>query len=157
MAKKELLLFRHAQAGAGSLTGRDFDRVLTEFGRSQPESAGRALASAGFSPQLVLCSSSARTRETLALLQLSELCAKAEIQFSDALYECTTRQVLMELAGVDESIERVLLVGHNPSLSDLATALTRKSVGLSPGEYAWLSFEGTWAAASAQPVSMLSS
>lgn len=157
MAKKELLLFRHAQAGAGSPTGRDFDRILTEFGRSQPEPAGLAIVSAGFSPQLVLCSSSARTRETLALLQLSELCANAEIQFSDALYECTTRQVLMELASVDESIERVLLLGHNPSLSDLATALTHKSVGLSPGEHAWLSFEGTWAAIDAQTVSLLSS
>lgn len=157
MAKKELLLFRHAQAGAGSLTGRDFDRVLTDFGRSQPEPAGRALVSAGFSPQLVLCSSSARTRETLSLLQGGGLCSQAEIQFSDALYECTTRQVLMALAGVDESIERVLLVGHNPSLSDLATALTHKGVGLSPGEHAWLSFEGTWAAVDAQPVALLSS
>lgn len=156
MAKKELLLFRHAQAGAGSATGRDFDRVLTEFGRSQPEPAGRELLSAGFNPQLVLCSSSARTRETLALLQLSELCSKAAIQFSDALYECTSRQVLLELAGVDESIERVLLVGHNPSLSDLATTLTQKSVGLSPGEFAWLGFEGTWAFVDTQPVSLLS-
>ena len=132
MAKKELLLFRHAQAGAGSLTGRDFARVLTDFGRSQPEPAGHALVSAGFSPQLVLCSSSARTRETLSLLQLSGLCAQAEIQFSDALYECTTRQVLMELAGVDESIERVLLVGHNPSLSDFGYGVDTQECGLEP-------------------------
>lgn len=152
MGKKELLLFRHAQAGAGSSTGRDFDRFLTDYGRSQPEPVGRALASAGFSPQLVLCSGSARTRETLALLQLSELCAHAEVQFSDALYECTTRQILMELAGVDEPIERVLLVGHNPGLSDLATELTHKGVGLSPGEFAWLSFEGEWQTIGRGPV-----
>ena len=151
---KELLLFRHAQAGAGSSTGRDFDRVLTDYGRTQPEPAGQALVSAGFSPQLVLCSASARTRETLDLLQLSELCAGAEIQFSDALYECTARQVLMELAGVDESIERVLLVGHNPSLSDLATALTQKGVGLSPGEYARLAFEQSWHALDSGPVEL---
>ena len=151
---KELLLFRHAEAGAGSSTGRDYDRVLTDFGRSQPEPLGHSLVSAGFSPQLVLCSSSARTRETLALLQLSDLCAQAEIQFSDALYECTTRQILMELAGVDDSVERVLLVGHNPGLSDLATTLTHKGVGLSPGEYAWLAFEQSWQAIDAGPVEL---
>ncbi|MGB0866704.1 MAG: SixA phosphatase family protein [Granulosicoccaceae bacterium] len=147
---KDLLLFRHAQAGGGSVTGRDFDRVLTEFGRSQPEGAGRALVEQGASPQLVLCSASARTRETLALLQASGLCDGAELRYSEALYECTVRQILLELAGVDDAIERVMLVGHNPGLSDLATGLTRHSVGLSPGDYAWLRFEGEWASVEAQ-------
>lgn len=153
---RELLLYRHAEAGAGSRTGRDYDRVLTDYGRTQPEPTGRALLSAGFSPQLVLCSASVRTRETLALLQGSGLAADTPVQFSEGLYECTTRQIMSELASVDESIARVLLVGHNPGLSDLATALTHKGVGLSPGDYVWLCFDHEWHAIDSGPVTLKS-
>ena len=152
--QRELLLLRHAQAGGGSATGRDYDRVLTEFGRTQPGPVGEALLAAGFKPQLVLCSASARTRETLALLDDSGLCADAEVRFSEALYECTTRQILMELASVEASVERVLLVGHNPGLSDLATALTHRAVGLQPGDHAWLAFAHEWQALGSGPVEL---
>jgi len=152
--QRELLLLRHAQAGAGSVSGRDYDRVLTDFGRTQPGPVGEALLEAGFKPQLVLCSASARTRETLGLLDDSGLCSGAELRFSEGLYECTTRQILMELAAVESAVERVLLLGHNPGLSDLATALSRRAVGLQPGDCAWLEFEHDWQSLGSGPVKL---
>lgn len=152
---RELLLFRHAQAGMDSATGRDFDRVLTGLGRGQPEPAAWALLERGFRPDLVLCSASARTRETLALLQRGGLADGIEVRFSEALYECTTRQIRHELAGVDDDVQRLLLVGHNPGLSDLASGLSRRPVGLAPGEHAWLRFEDSWAALGAGAVELV--
>lgn len=149
-ATRELLLLRHAQSGPSSPTGRDYDRILTDFGRRQVDPVGRTLVASGFKPQLVLCSASARTRETLALLDDSGLCSGAEVMYSEKLYECTTQQILLQLAAVDDAIERVLLVGHNPGLSDLATMLSHQSVGLSPGDYVGLLFQGDWPAIDAQ-------
>ncbi len=153
---RELLLFRHAQAESYSAKARDFDRTLTEHGRAQPEVAAKEILTAGFAPQLVLCSSSARTRETLSLLIEAGLGAGAEVVFSESIYECTTRQILTELSAVEETIERILLVGHNPGLSDLATALSHRQVGLNPGDYAWLSFEHDWSALGSGPVALKS-
>lgn len=154
--KRELLLLRHAQAGGTSPTGRDFDRVLTATGREQPEAVGRALIAAGFAPDLVLCSASVRTRQTLVLLQDSGLCEAAELQFSEALYECSTRQILDELAAVDDSITRLLVLGHNPGLSELATVLSGQVLGLQPADHAWLEFDGDWAGLVGHPARLKS-
>lgn len=154
--RRELVLLRHAQAESRAETGRDFDRVLTGFGRGQPEGVGRRLMVQGWRPQRVLCSASARTRETLALLEGSLLCADAERALSQRIYECSTRELLLELADTEEGVQRLLVIGHNPSLSDLATLMTGQMVGLSPADYVGIECRGEWAALEGQPACLMS-
>jgi len=66
------------------------------------------------------------------------------VRFEDGIYECTPSRLLTELSAIDDAFERVLVVGHNPSASDVASHLSAQMRGLHPADYAWLSFEGSW-------------
>src|SRR5579863_892928 len=61
---ERLILLRHGKAEASAPSGEDFDRSLTERGRSDSALMGRVLAGAGYAPDLVLVSSAARTHQT---------------------------------------------------------------------------------------------
>ena len=68
MTTHRLVLLRHAKAERG-LDVPDAQRPLTVHGRRQSAEVGTALAAAGLVPDLVLCSSSVRTRQTWELVE----------------------------------------------------------------------------------------
>lgn len=80
------------------------------------------LRKARIRPELVLCSSSARTRETLALVQAS--LEGASIEVEDGLYAATADELLDRLRDVPDDVSSVMVIGHNPGLQDLALTLT---------------------------------
>jgi phosphohistidine phosphatase len=81
----------------------------------------RAFHSLGLAPDLVLVSSSRRTRETLELLE--PLPAPARVIRSPDLYLASPRQILDQLAALPPDTLRVLVIAHNPGLHDLAMML----------------------------------
>ena len=90
---RRLLLLRHAKAERLQPGGRDHDRVLAERGRADAHKLGVYLARHGFIPDRALVSTSARTRETWALLATSF--GKAPpVSFEDRLYEATPQAIL---------------------------------------------------------------
>ena len=118
---KTLLLLRHAKAGIGT---PDRDRGLTGRGRRQSAAAGRYLAVEGLLPDFVLCSDARRTRETLDGLALEE---GASVQFTPDLYDGDVPELLALLRGIeDDGVSRVLVIGHNPTISDAGRHLTRE-------------------------------
>ena len=118
---KTLLLLRHAKAGIGT---PDRDRGLTGRGRRQSAAAGRYLAVEGLLPDFVLCSDARRTRETLDGLSLGEGQA---VQFAPELYDGDVPELLALLRGIeDDSVSRVLVIGHNPTISDAGRSLARE-------------------------------
>ncbi len=118
---KTLLLLRHAKAGAGA---PDRDRGLTGRGRRQSAAAGRYLAAADLRPGLVLCSDARRTRETLAGLGLGDGPA---VRFAPGLYDGHVPELLALVRGIGEGgVSRVLVVGHNPAISDAGRYLARE-------------------------------
>ncbi len=80
------------------------------------------MASRGIRPELVLCSSARRTRETLELLQPALEGVPARIE--DELYGADASALLDRLRRVEAHVDAVMLVGHNPGLQDLALDLT---------------------------------
>lgn len=112
----QLYLLRHADA-AGDLYGLgDASRGLSRNGRAQAREMADLLRSTRI--ELVLCSTATRAKETTALLGLS-----APIRHLPRLYNASSRQVLAELASVDDSVHSVLVVGHAPGLPSLAYSL----------------------------------
>jgi phosphohistidine phosphatase len=69
----------------------------------------------------VLCSSAARTRQTLELLQLQ---TQLEVSVEDALYGASAGELLVRLRRITPPVASVLLIGHNPGVQDLALTLT---------------------------------
>jgi phosphohistidine phosphatase len=72
----------------------------------------------------VLCSTSARTRETLARISGGfEQASKVEVETERTLYTATADELLARLREVPEDVESVMLIGHQPAIQGLALAL----------------------------------
>lgn len=142
-----LYLLRHAESANISADWRDAGRELTKTGRAQARSVGEVLADAGIG--LVLCSIAVRARQTAELLGLP-----APIHHLPALYNAGPRQLLAELAGVDDAVGSVLVVAHAPGIPSLVygladpdsdpESLARVRPMYPPGTLAGLEFGGSW-------------
>jgi phosphohistidine phosphatase len=118
---RRLLLLRHAKAAPHGADD-DRDRPLLPVGRDAAALVGRFLGAAGCEPDLVLTSPATRARATadLACEAAGWSCAPREI---DALYDVTTRGALDVLRREGGGAATLLLVGHEPAWSDLASRL----------------------------------
>lgn len=115
-----LFLLRHAKAGWAQPGMRDFDRPLDASGWADAEATGAAMRERRLSPELVLCSSAKRARETLEAV--NRHLPTERVVFSDGLY-ATDAAGYLELIQRAGDVESVLVVGHNPMMEDLGFAL----------------------------------
>ncbi len=125
-----LSLLRHAKSSWKNPTLPDHDRPLASRGETDAPMMGHAMAERGIDPDLVLCSSARRTRDTLALV-LPELKIEPKVTYEDALYHATPAAMLDMLRAVQPGSSRVMLVGHNPEIQSLALDL----IGSGPKHY----------------------
>jgi len=117
-----LCLLRHAKSSWKDSTLPDHDRPLNSRGRTEAPLMGKQIRKHGLDPELVLCSTARRTRDTLALV-LPELKAEPKTIYEDGLYHGTPREMLDLLHEVAVNAGQVLLVGHNPEIQAFALEL----------------------------------
>jgi phosphohistidine phosphatase len=123
MSKRRITLLRHAKSDWNSPTRDDFDRPLNARGMNDAPRMGRQLHQRGLHPQLILSSSAVRAIST-ARIVATELGYSAEsIQTDDDLYLATPKMLLQILCRTGATYTDVLLVGHNPGLTDLANRI----------------------------------
>jgi phosphohistidine phosphatase len=117
-------LFRHAKSSRDDPELADEERPLAPRGERACEAMSRYMSLAEVRPDLVLCSSALRTRQTLERV-MPALGEHTPVQHSSALYLADPRAMLDRLRGCPEDVSSVMLVGHNPSLQALALGLVR--------------------------------
>lgn len=117
-----LTLFRHAKSSWAEPSLQDFDRPLAPRGEDAAPLMGAFLAERGLIPDLILCSGSRRTRETLSLA-FAPLKARPETRFLDDLYHATVPTMLAIIRAAPPDKPHLMLVGHNPGLQALALEL----------------------------------
>ena len=115
---KQLLVLRHAKSEHGDPRLRDHDRPLNQRGREAAGRMGRFMADRGILPELVLCSSSRRTTETLELLEESSGLSAASASVEE-LYLASPTAMLEVVVQHARTESRVMLVGHNPGSEDV--------------------------------------
>ena len=126
---KALLVLRHGQAENFALSGLDCDRCLTDFGRSQVESAVAHMQAQGQQPELILVSPYLRTQQTAAYAQAAF--PEAVCATWDALTPESDLQLLTaKLQNLTQ--EKVLLVSHQPLVGALLSHLCGQSYGRYP-------------------------
>jgi phosphohistidine phosphatase len=120
-----VLLFRHAKSNWDTLSLPDYDRPLAKRGRKAAPLMGAAIARLDLKPDLIVCSGAARTRETLALALPALGTPAPEVIYDDAIYMATpaTLMTLLRKPPGAEKHKRVMVVGHNPGLEELAELL----------------------------------
>jgi len=134
---REILLVRHAHAEWPAWQGRDFDRPLTPQGEQDALRTARAISDAGHLPALIMTSGARRTRQTGEIIG-RELALPEDRQiFVDALYDgsaATLAHALRDLARSTPGL--LLLVAHNPGVSELARELgDLRTRPFAPGEW----------------------
>lgn len=117
-----LSLLRHAKSSWSEARLKDFERPLNERGRKAAPRMGAFMARRGLVPDLILCSSAVRARETLDLV-LPRLKAAPAVVYEDALYLASSATMLKRLHKVPAEIGHAMVVGHNPGLNSLALEL----------------------------------
>ncbi len=116
-----LYLLRHAKARWALPGMRDFDRPLEESGRVDAGRTGIEMRLRGYVPDVTLCSTAVRARETL-----QEIAGEADtgrVVFNERLYS-EDAAFYLDLARSNAAGGSILVVGHNPMMEDLATALS---------------------------------
>jgi phosphohistidine phosphatase len=124
---KRLLLLRHAKAVPGGHGIDDHARELAERGRSDAPAIGRYVQKHDFVPELVLCSTSARTVET-AQLAFGEFRKRPELALLEALYLAEPEAIIAITRRVPRKQDCICVVGHNPGLEVCASVLARDPV-----------------------------
>lgn len=129
-----LILMRHAKAVPHAAS--DWDRPLSEIGRDQSLEAGKWIRNQGAVPDAAIVSSSRRTCETFAGLALD-----LSVMPTDDAYNATGAELADLVRGCSADADLILVVAHNPGVSDLAVACGH-SAHLTPGSAVRVSWEG---------------
>jgi phosphohistidine phosphatase len=118
-----LLLLRHAKSSWAEPGMADIDRPLAPRGQRTAALMGKAMAERGFLPDLILCSPTRRTRETLAALK-PHLGKKTPVAIADDLYETRSKDYRDAIAASGKNADSLLVIGHNPTMQATAIALS---------------------------------
>jgi phosphohistidine phosphatase len=129
-ADRRLVLLRHAKSAWPDMP--DHERPLAWRGQRDAPVMGRWLRAVGLVPDLVLCSTARRARETWQLAQ-SGLGAVPPVRFDDRVYEASPAALLDLIRRESGAAETLLVVGHDPGVPGLALTLAGAGPDAYPG------------------------
>jgi len=118
---KRLFILRHAKSSWDDPGLDDHERPLAPRGRRACEVMADHLHANSIEPELVLCSSARRTRETL-----EGIATGGEHVIESELYSASPGDLVDRLHQVPDDVGSVMLIGHNPSMQMLALRLARR-------------------------------
>jgi phosphohistidine phosphatase len=118
----ELILMRHAKSDWSDKALGDFDRTLSKRGKTDAPRMGRELARRGLIPEKALCSPARRTRASLKLV-LEEMAASPAVIYDETLYTFGDGLAYLERLRMENHGAPLMLMGHNPSVQNLALRL----------------------------------
>ncbi len=117
---KTLYLVRHAKSSWDNPALRDFERPLNERGKRDAPRMGRRLHKRHIQPGLILSSTAKRAEKTAKMLAKELKYDEKNIRFADSLYHAKPEEILRVLEQLPDNIHSVMVVGHNPGLTDFA-------------------------------------
>lgn len=122
---KDLFLIRHAKSSWTDDTLSDIDRPLNKRGRRQVRAMVRPLLELGALDGDIHVSHACRARQTIEglLEQMPDHGLVARIHFEPELYTFRHKHLLKWLRQLEGNPDSLTIIGHNPALTDLASAL----------------------------------
>lgn len=118
---KRLWILRHAKSSWDHPGLADHDRPLAPRGRKAAKRIARWADANVVRPDLVLCSTAVRALATLDLVRRG--LGDPEERVEPALYHASPDEILALVAATDGAIAGILLIGHNPTLHEIAAVL----------------------------------
>jgi phosphohistidine phosphatase len=124
---KQLILMRHAKAQALAASGEDFDRPLNERGLNEALIVAQSLKDYGIRPDIAMVSPALRTHQTF--VQLCRVFGTIEVYQPQSLYEASAQDLRRHIETYEDRTIRLLLIGHNPALSELVVTYLIEGAG----------------------------
>src|SRR5687767_13361052 len=117
---KALFLVRHAKSSRDDTAMPDKDRPLNDRGKRDAPKMGERLAKRDAKPDLVLSSPATRALKTAEIIAKKLDYKRKDIVVDDRLYTVTADDLLDVIRKLGDKLERVMVFGHNPELTELA-------------------------------------
>ncbi|MDH3453002.1 MAG: histidine phosphatase family protein [Gammaproteobacteria bacterium] len=115
----QLLLMRHAKSSWDSDAPTDFLRPLAKRGRKAAPRVGKWFKAQGLVPEQIISSPAERARQTtLAVADVLAL-DEARLRWEAQIYDASCNTLVTVIQSCDETLQRVMLVGHNPGFEEL--------------------------------------
>lgn len=127
---KKLLLLRHGSALSRSGNISDHDRPLDKSGRAQIASVTDKLLSRNHIPEIIIASSALRAAASAEITGKTVQCS---VRSSDTLYSAAPQDYITLLKGMENRVSSVMIVAHNPTISEFAGRLSGKHIGMGTG------------------------
>lgn len=140
---RELLVLRHGRAESGGGL-RDMERELTDPGKRDIQRVGVKLQAEGWLPDTTVASPATRAAITAEKALKAGGRGTADLRVDDRIYDASTGELLDVIEAYGAAPARLMLVGHNPGLSDLVSYLAGTSARLSPGMLVRLTMPDSW-------------
>lgn len=138
---KTLLLMRHAKSSWANESLSDHERPLNKRGIEAAGKMGRLLSDNELVPDLILSSTSKRTKETIQYF-LDACHFSGEVIFTRNLYHGGPEEILESIHQWGEGFSRVMIVGHNPGISYALEDFTGERERMVTAAIAQIVFEG---------------
>ena len=119
---KKIYLLRHAKSDWDATYDGDFNRPLNRRGKKAAHNVGLHVTDKVRQPEIVLCSSSVRTRHTHKLL-VEAANWDCEVEFEDDLYLASPQYVFDRIRSLPDQLSNALVIGHQPTTGIVASAL----------------------------------
>ena len=154
---KQIYVLRHAKSSWDNSNLSDFDRPLADRGISDAKKMSNFLKDMNIKIDKVLCSNAIRAKETFDLTADGFNFEIDKATYLDKLYFGDTTTIIQDLKELDESLNNILIVGHNPTLHYLVEILTNESINrFTTCNLATISHDGEWVSLNSQQCSLKS-
>ena len=120
---KTLTIFRHAKSSWKHREIEDHDRPLNKRGQRDAPLMGERLQAAGIRPSLIVSSSATRAWKTARVVARQIGYPVEFLHREPGLYHAGVNRLLEIIAAQDNGFNNLMIVGHNPGLTDLANTL----------------------------------
>ena len=154
---KQIYILRHAKSSWDNSNLNDFERPLADRGISDAKKMSKFLKDMNIKIDKVLCSNAIRAKETFDLTADGCNFEIDKATYLDKLYFGDTTTIIQDLKELDESLNNILIVGHNPTLHYLVEILTNESINrFTTCNLATISHDGEWVSLNSQQCSLKS-
>jgi len=129
---KTLYLVRHAKSSWKYPHLEDFERPLNKRGRKSAPLMGKILKKLKVTPDLVISSPANRAAMTARIIADKIKYPLEKIRYSEAIYEVSANALIHFIEQIDDTVNKLMVVGHNPALTDLANYFGGKPISNIP-------------------------
>ena len=119
---KKLYIVRHTNKAEKKQGQDDYDRELSQKGLDQARQIASNLSRTISSTDLIVSSPAIRTKQTAEIFA-EVLEYNKSIMYNEVLYMAFVNELIETISYTFDTVENMILIGHNPSLTALAITL----------------------------------